>query len=126
MAKLVDLIVPSKELYGIKVKALTLSDLAQLISGNREALLTLFSGANFMDVAMQFPKMVSDLIALSTGDSTENASQLPIGIQLELIQEIWTVSQIDVELLGKIVAGILTGLQKTTKNLPLSTVGNNP
>ena len=126
MAKLVDLIVPSKELYGIKVKALTLSDLAQLISGNREALLTLFSGANFMDVAMQFPKMVSDLIALSTGDSTEDAGQLPIGIQLELIQEIWTVSQIDVELLGKIVAGILTGLQKTTKNLPLSTVGNNP
>ena len=126
MAKLVDLIVPSKELYGIKVKALTLSDLAQLISGNREALLTLFSGANFMDVAMQFPKMVSDLIALSTCDSAENAGQLPIGIQLELIQEIWAVSQIDVELLGKIVAGILTGLQKTTKNLPLSTVGNNP
>lgn len=119
MAKLEDLILKKDDFKGVSISALTLEDLASLISKHKEAFQQLFEGKTAIPaIAQKFPKFIHSVIACATKEDEKIASQLPAGVQLEILNKIWQLSELDSDTLGNVVAGMLMGMQKIASKLP--------
>ena len=117
MANLQDLIPSKKTVLGVDVYPLTLQDLSSLIKDHRDAIIALFSNQNMDQIITNFPRFIASLIAKGTKSTPEIAIQVPAGKQLEIIVGIWEVSQINVELLGKVLGGITKNMETMSKPL---------
>jgi len=117
MTTLNDLVINKKQVLGVEVYALTLNDIASLLSNHREAIKALFTNQDLEQVLIQFPKFIVDVIAKGTKSDPKIAEQVPAGRQLELLIGIWEVSQINMDLLGKVMKGVAMNLE--TLNSPL-------
>lgn len=117
MTTLKDLVIKKTQVLGVDVYALSIKDFVSLVQQHEDAMKALFEGKSFESVIASFPDFVASIIALGTRSDKTTAEQLAFGIQIELLAGIWQVSQVDVDTLGKVIAGIMSGVMKLSSNL---------
>lgn len=103
--------------HGFEVRGLSLEDVVLLMENHKEALVEIFvakDGTDFELLLQKFPNFISAAIAYAADehDLEEMVRKLPIGIQLRAIQEVWELSSLDVETVGKLANSVLRGVTK--------------
>lgn len=110
----------SDEKSGIEfeVRGLSLQDIVLLLENHKEALIRVFAssddGTDFEQLMKEFPLFIAAAIAYAADEYEleESVSKLPVGIQLKAIQEVWELSSLDVETVGKLATSLLTSVSK--------------
>jgi len=100
-----------------EVRGLSLEDIVLLLDNHKDALVHIFSsneGTDFAELVKSFPGFVAAAIAYAADEHEleDKVLKLPVGIQLRAIQEVWELSSLDVETVGKLASGIVQGLSK--------------
>ena len=99
------------------VRGLSLEDVVLLLDNHKDALVRIFTtpdGTDFEALLMEFPKFVAAAIAYAADkhDIEELVVKLPVGIQLKAIEEVWELSSLDVETVGKLATNLLNGMSR--------------
>ncbi len=100
-----------------QVRGLSLEDVVLLLENHTEALKAVFAaqaGTDFEMLLKEFPAFVAAAIAYAADEHEleEQVRKLPVGVQLRAIQEVWDLSSLDVETLGKLAGSILQSIGK--------------
>lgn len=103
-----------------QVRGLSLEDVVLLLENHTDALKSIFgapAGADFEMLLKEFPAFVAAAIAYAAEEHEleEQVRKLPVGIQLRAIQEVWELSSLDVETLGKLAGSILKSIGALNK-----------
>jgi len=123
MATLKDLVIKKTQALGVDIYALSIKDFVVLVQQHEPAMKALFEGKKFESVIVAFPDFVASVIAAGTRSDKGIAEQLPFGTQVELLSAIWQASQVDVDTLGKVIAGVMSGVMKLSTNLESGKMG---
>jgi hypothetical protein len=97
------------------VRGLSLEDLVLLLENHSEALARIFAGTggtDFEELLKEFPQFVAALIAYAADEpELENqVRKLPVGVQLRALEEVWELSSLDVETVGKLAVNLLNSI----------------
>lgn len=100
-----------------QVRGLSLEDVVLLLENHADALKAIFGapeGADFEMLLKEFPAFVAAAIAYAADEHEleEKVRKLPIGVQLRAIQEVWDLSSLDVETLGKLAGSLVKSIAK--------------
>ena len=100
-----------------QVRGLSLEDVVLLLENHTDALKAVFAapeGTDFEMMLKEFPAFVAAAIAYAADEHEleEKVRKLPVGVQLRAIQEVWELSSLDVETLGKLAGSILQSIGK--------------
>jgi|Cruoilmetagenom7_1024161.scaffolds.fasta_scaffold04281_11 hypothetical protein len=102
-----------------EVRGLSLEDLVLLLENHKDALIRVFGGAgggdtDFSKLIKEFPNFIAAAIAYASGehDLEDEIMKVPVGVQLRAIQEIWELSSLDVETVGKLATSLLEGVSR--------------
>lgn len=100
-----------------EVRGLSLEDVVLLLENHKDALVMIFAsedGTDFEELLKKFPEFISAAIAYAADEHELEAEvhKLPIGIQLRAIEEVWNLSSLDIETVGKLATNLLTSLGK--------------
>jgi len=100
-----------------QVRGLSLEDVVLLLENHTDALKSIFgapAGTDFEMLLKEFPQFVAAAIAYAADEHEleEKVRKLPIGVQLRAIQEVWELSSLDVDTLGKLAGSILKSIGK--------------
>ena len=105
-----------------EVRGLSLEDLVLLLENHKDALVRIFGGTtsggsqatDFESLVKEFPQFIAAAIAYAADehDIEEMVVRLPVGIQIRAIQEIWELSSLDVETVGKLAQSLLEGVSR--------------
>lgn len=103
-----------------QVRGLSLEDVVLLLENHTEALKSIFAaqaGTDFEMLLKEFPAFVAAAIAYAADEHEleDKVRKLPVGIQLRAIQEVWELSSLDVETLGKLAGSLLKSIGKLNK-----------
>jgi radical SAM superfamily enzyme len=109
---------PQKEVHGVTVHALTLTDFATLFTQYRDEMLNLMEKADFSEFVVSSPKFIATIIGLATRSPSDQLVNLPAGIQLNFLVTTWELSQVTPEQLGKVLTGVIQGIQIVASQLP--------
>lgn len=105
-----------------EVRGLSLEDLVLLLENHKAALVRIFGGTDggggqatdFESLIKEFPQFIAAAIAYAAGEHEieQDVVRLPVGIQIRAIQEIWELSSLDVETVGKLATSLLEGVSR--------------
>ena len=105
-----------------EVRGLSLEDLVLLLENHKDALVRIFGGTDggggqatdFESLIKEFPQFIAAAIAYAAGEHEIEADvvRLPVGIQIRAISEIWELSSLDVETVGKLATSLLEGVSR--------------
>ena len=100
-----------------EVRGLSLEDMVMLLESHREALAMIFAtpnGTDFEELLKRFPTFVAAAIAYAADepDMVDQVRKLPVGVQLRAIEEVWELSSLDVETVGKLAVNMLNSVAK--------------
>jgi hypothetical protein len=106
--------------HNFQVRGLSLEDVVLLLENHTDALKAIFaspSGTDFEILLKEFPAFVAAAIAYAADEHEleEQVRKLPVGIQLRAIQEVWDLSSLDVETLGKLAGSLLQSVGRLNK-----------
>lgn len=99
------------------VRGLSLEDIVLLLENHQKGLVAVFTaadGADWSELVHQFPNFVAAAIACGVdeeGITEEDVLRLPIGVQLEAMANIWELSSLDMDTVGKLAASIAQGVE---------------
>ena len=110
----------SDEKTGIEfeVRGLSLQDIVLLLENHKDALIRVFAadddGTDFQQLIKEFPGFIAAAIAYAADEYELEASvsKLPVGLQLKAIQEVWELSSLDVETVGKLAENLLASISR--------------
>jgi hypothetical protein len=110
----------SDEKTGIEfeVRGLSLQDIVLLLENHKDALVRVFAadddGTDFQQLIQEFPGFIAAAIAYSADEYEleETVVKMPVGLQLKAIQEVWELSSLDVETVGKLAESLLASVSK--------------
>ena len=99
------------------VRGLSLEDVVLLLDNHKDALIAIFNtpdGTDFEELIHQFPLFIAAAIAYAADEHgiEEDVRKLPVGIQLRAIEEVWELSSLDVETVGKLATNLLNGVSR--------------
>ncbi len=102
---------------GFEIRGLSLEDVVLLMENHKDALVSIFAaptGTDFEELIKQFPSFISAAISYAAGEyeDTDLVRRLPVGVQLRAIQEVWELSSLDVETVGKLANSVVKGMTK--------------
>jgi hypothetical protein len=119
-----------------EVRGLSLQDLVLLLENHKPALIRIFAsdeGTDFEQLLAEFPMFIAAAIAYAADehDLEDQIVKLPVGLQLRAIQEVWELSSLDVETVGKLAQSLLEGVSRlNSENLDRLKInletGSNP
>lgn len=102
-----------------EVRGLSLEDLVMLLENHKDALIRIFGandgdGTDFTALIAEFPQFIAAAIAYAAGehDIEKDVVRLPVGVQLRAIQEVWELSSLDIDTVGKLATSLLEGVSK--------------
>jgi hypothetical protein len=100
-----------------QVRGLSLQDVVLLLENHKAALVEVFageSGTDFEQLIQKFPAFIAAAIAYAADehDLEEQVAKLPIGVQLRAVQEVWELSSLDVETVGKLAQQMVTSVAR--------------
>jgi len=105
-----------------EVRGLSLEDLVLLLENHKDALVRIFGGTNasggqatdFESLIKEFPQFIAAAIAYAADehDIEDMVVRLPVGIQIRAITEVWELSSLDVETVGKLAQSLLEGVSR--------------
>lgn len=96
----------------IKINPLTLSNVGELLRSFKKELGELFNATKgFKEILSDMPDLAYGIISMSIKEDVEEIKQLPIGVQLEILEKIVDVSQISSDAMGKLVSRLVRGIQ---------------
>jgi hypothetical protein len=98
-----------------EVRGLSLEDVVLLMENHKDALISIFGkpdGADFQELLRRFPNFIAAAIAYAADEHEleKEVQKMPIGVQLRAMQEVWELSSLDVETLGKLATNLLAGV----------------
>lgn len=103
----------------VEVKPLNITDIAVLLERHTNEMSDLLTGTGdiFKGLAEKAPDFAAGFIGLGIVETIDKAEikKLPFSIQLRLCEEIWKLSVVDAEYLGKLVGRIAAGLGKAAQ-----------
>ena len=96
----------------IKINPLTLSHVGDLLKGFKKELGELFNATKgIKEILADMPDLAYSIIAMSIKEDVAEIKQLPIGVQLEILEKIVDISQISSDAMGKLVGRLVRGVQ---------------
>lgn len=103
------------------VRGLSLQDIVLLLENHRDALIRVFAsdaGADFEELVKEFPGFIAAAIAYAADEYEleDSVRKMPVGLQLRAIQEVWELSSLDVETVGKLAENLLASVTKLNAN----------
>lgn len=110
--------------HGLSLKAIT-----ELCSTNKEELNEVFSGKkNWMELISKAPDLVAKVIAHGAGepeDADHIRDKWSAGMQLIALEAVWGATNVNPEILGKIIQGLVSGLEQVAGIVALTSPSTN-
>lgn len=101
-----------------EVRGLSLQDIVLLLENHKDALIRVFAadddGTDFEQLIQEFPGFIAATIAYAADEYELEGEvvKMPVGLQLKAIQEVWELSSLDVETVGKLAESLLASVSK--------------
>jgi len=117
-----------KELFD--VRGLSLADVVEMLKEHEEEVKATFSGSevNFVELVTKAPEFVAAMIcsAADERDQLEKVRILPMGVQLNALMKIWTLTAVSGDDLGNVIAALTQGAESLANQLTGQSSNESP
>lgn len=99
----------------LAVRGLSLQELIALASRHKQDYAAFFNGEDIdmATLAVHAPQLIAEAIGLATDKkyTVDELSNLPVGVQVEMVSAIWKLTVPDLKKLGDLFTGVIAGLK---------------